>query len=233
MGIFQTVRDWLNSLGSPGGGKRLTDYRTHTDDGQPILIDAQETVIGNNEATVFFRDLCGGPLKEIMLRAGATNIPMQEGEEPPADGPVRAAGSPSMTAFRQFGVRVSDENGVPVFAKPGTYPHVELVSGNVREDDTPTDGRPLVIRSADTDQPRAMHATVVFTVFDAQRQSKQKQVTVHFHGRGVIRAKGFTREVGAMSRPSHYDGDHVKRLIGQKARKWAGKIHWCSAVERY
>ncbi len=233
MGILQTVRDWLNSLGGGGGGKRLADYRTHTDDGRPILIDPEELVIGNNEATAFFRDLCGSSLKEVMLRAGATNIPMEEAEQVPAEGPVRRRDLPSMGAFRRFGVRVSDENGVPIFAKPGTYPHVELVSGNVPEDDTPTDGRPLVIRSADTDQPRALHATVVFTVFDARRQSKQRQVTVHFHGRGVIRAKGFSREVGAMSRPSHYDGDDVKRLIGQKARKWSGKIHWCSALERY
>ncbi len=233
MGILQAVRDWLNNLGSSGGGKRLSQYRTHTDDGQPILIDAQETVIGNNEAMAFFRDICGGSIKEIMLRAGATNIPMEEGEEPPSDPRVRAGSSPSMDAFRRLGVRVSDEHDVPIFAKPGTYPHVELVSGNVREGDTPTDGRPLIIRSSETDRSRAMHATIVFTVFDAKRQSKQKQVTVHFHGRGVIRAKGFSREVGAMSRPSHYDGEEVRRLIGKKVRNWAGKIHWCSAMERY
>jgi hypothetical protein len=232
MGILQAVRDWLNSFGSSGGGKRLSEYRTHTDDGQPILIEAQETVIGNNEAMAFFRDICGGSIKEIMLRAGATNIPREEGEEPPPR-PVRAGDSVSMGAFRRLGVRVSDEDDVPVFAKPGTYPHVELVSGNVREEDTPTDGRPLVIRSSETDRSRAMHATVVLTVFDAKRQSKQKQVTVHFHGRGVIRAKGFSREVGAMSRPSHYDGEEIRRLIGRNARKWAGKIHWCSALERY
>ncbi len=233
MGILQAVRDWLNSLGSTGGGKRLAQYRTHTDDGQPILIDPQEAVIGNNDATAFFRDVCGGSLKEVMLRAGATNVPMDEGPEPLQGGETRVAGSRAMGAFRRFGVRVSDPSDLPVFARPGTYPHVELVSGNVREDDTPSDGRPLVIRSSETDQSRTMHATVVFTVIDARRENKQKQVTVHFHGRGVIRAKGFAREVGAMSRPSHYDGEEVKQLIEKKGRHWAGRIHWCSASERY
>ena len=137
-----------------------------------------------------------------------------------------------MSAFRIYGVRVSEGDGPQIFAKPGTYPHVELRSGNVGED-TPTDGRPLVIRSSDTDRRRAMHATVVFTLFNARRQSKQKQVTVHFHGLGVIRAKGFTREVGAMGRPSHYDGEEVKRLLHARARTWSRKIHWCSAIERY
>lgn len=232
MGILQRARDWLNSLGTSGGGKRLRQYRTQTDDGQQILIDSAETVIGNSEATAFFRDICGGSLKEVMLRAGATNVPLEAAEGPESDGETRVAGARQMSAFRMLGVRVSDPDAAPIYVKPGTYPHVELQSGNVRED-TPTDGRPLVIRSSETDRSRALHATVVFTAFDARRQSRQRQVTIHFHGLGVIRAKGFTREVGAMGRPSHYDGEEVRRLIRQKAKQWSRRIHWCTAMERY
>ena len=231
MGWFQRARDWLNSLGSGSGGKRPT-YRTHTEDGQEILLDASETVIGNNEATAFFRDLCGGSLKEVMLRQGLTNIPMTGAADD--GGPVPAPGVRSqqaLTMFRKFGIRVSGEGGAPVFAKPGTYPHVELGGGSVV--DVPEDGRPLVIASEWSDRARPLHATVVFTVLDPRRRNQQKQVTVHFHGRGIIRAKGFARELGVAGRPLHYDGEEVRDLLHGKARAWSRKIYWCTPLERY
>ena len=236
MGILQKARDWLNSLGGSGGGKRPT-YRSHTDDGQEIILDSQETIIGNNEATAFFTDVCGGSLKDVMLRAGATNIPLAvadasgaaaEGPAPPGRGKMSTA---QMDVFRKYGVRVSPENDVPIYVKPGTYPHVDLDGGSLTQ--VPEDGRPLVISSDQTDKSKATHATVVFTVFDTRRSGRYKQATVHFHGRGVIRAKGFTREIGSMGRPTHYDGEEVHRVIRRKARAWGKKIHWCSASERY
>ncbi len=234
MGWFQRAREWLNSLGS-GGGKR-PHYRTHTDDGQEILIEASEAIIGNNEATAFFRELCGGSLKEVMLRQGLTNIPTandagESGSAAGAGGEAVGRGQQALALFRKFGIRVSNASGVVVFAKPGTYPHVELGAGGRAE--IPEEGRPLVIASNTADRARPSHATVVFTVLDARRRSRQKQVTVHFHGRGVIRAKGFSRELGVASRPMHYDGEEVRHLIGTKARAWAARIHWCTPLERY
>jgi len=231
VGWFQRARDWLNNLGSGGGGKRPR-YRTHTDDGQEILIDAAETVIGNNEATAFFHDLCGGSLKEVMLRQGLTNVPMtgEAGDGPPL--PVRGGrDQPALAMFRKFGIRVSDQSAVPIFAKPGTYPHVELGGGGAA--DLPEGGRPLVIASESSDRARPSHATVVLTVLDPRRRSQQKQVTIHFHGRGVIRAKGFARELGVAGRPIHYDGEEVRSLIHSKARGWSKRVYWCTAMERY
>jgi len=232
---FQRARDWLNGLGS-SGGKRPT-YRTHTDDGQAILIDASEAVIGNNEATAFFRELCGGSLKEVMLRQGLTNVPLPNGglqDDAPTAGPARtdpARQQQALALFRKYGLRVWSQAEVVIFAKPGTYPHVELGSGGLAE--TPEDGRPLVISGGAVDRPRPSHATVVFTLLDARRRSSHKQVTVHFHGRGVVRAKGFSRELGVASRPLHYDGEEVRRLLDRKARSWARKVHWCTPLERY
>jgi hypothetical protein len=237
MGILGKIREWVGGLGGTGGGGKRPTYRTHTDDGQEILIDSRETVIGNNEATAFFTEMCGGSLKEVMLRAGATNVPMPPGAADPAGAieaeaaSSRALSAAQVDAFRKYGVRVSDQSDVPIFAKPGTYPHVDLAGTNVR--DEPAEGAPLVISSEEAAESRAMHATVVFTVFDTRRRGRQKQVTVHFHGRGVIRAKGFMREVGSMGRPIHYDGEEIQDIIHTRARSWAGKIHWCSATERY
>ncbi len=231
MGWFQSFRAWLNNIGSGGGGKRVTRYATHTPDGQHILIDASEAVIGNTEATEFFGQVCGGALKEVMLREGLTNVPLA-GRGPfwVAD-QSKIAAAHQMSIFRQYGVRVTGPGQLPIYVKPGTYPDVEIGGANVPEQ--PADGRPLVIKSAAPAHSRATHATVVFTVLDSRRQSRQRQVTVHFHGRGVIRAKGFTREVGAMGRPIHYDGEEIKALLAERARPWSGKIHWCSATERY
>ncbi|HJN14348.1 MAG TPA: hypothetical protein QGH10_02595, partial [Armatimonadota bacterium] len=118
-----------------------------------------------------------------------------------------------------------------IYAKPGTYPHVDLQRGNVRE--APDDGGPLVISSKDDVQVKKNHATVVFAIFDNRRHGRQKQVTVHFHGRGVVRAKGFMRDIGAMGRPVHYDGEEVEKLLRKKTRVWSKKIYWCTASERY
>jgi len=230
VGWFQSARDWLNNLGSGAGGKR-PQYRTRTEYGQEILLDSAETVIGNSEATAFFHDLCGGSLKEVMLRQGLTNVPTAGGK---GDAPVPAAGPPDQPAlamFRKFGIRVSPEGAAPIFAKPATYPHVELGAGGGV--DVPTDGRPLVIASESPDRARPQHATVVFTVLDPRRRNQQKQVTIHFHGRGVIRAKGFARELGVAGRPMHYEGDEVRDLIRTKARSWSKRIYWCTAMERY
>jgi hypothetical protein len=230
VGWFQRARDWLNSLGSGSGGKRPR-YRTHTDDGQQILIDSSETIIGNNEATAFFRDLCGGSLKEIMLRQGLTNIPLApEDEETTPDSAPVSQNPQALALFRKLGLRISSEGGLPVFVKPGTYPHVELAGRSVP--DLPEDGRPLVIYT-DAHDRRPSHATVVFTVLDPRRRSLQKQVTVHFHGRGLIRAKGFARELGGTGRPIHYDGEEVRALLDREARPWARRIYWCSSLERY
>jgi hypothetical protein len=133
--------------------------------------------------------------------------------------------------FRKFGIRVSGESDVPVFAKPGTYPHVDLGAGSAVE--LPDGGRPLVIASESSDRARPSHATVVLTVLDPRRRSQQKQVTVHFHGRGVVRAKGFARELGVAGRPIHYDGEEVRDLIRAKARSWSKRVYWCTAMERY
>jgi len=229
MSWLQRARDWLNSLGSAGG--KRPQYRTHTDDGQQILIDAAELVIGNNEATAFFRELCGGSLKEIMLRQGMTNIPLANGADETAPAPGPTAGTqPGVALFRKFGIQLSKDGGVIVFARPGTYPHVELGESLV---EVPEDGRPLVIDSETAERARPTHATVVFTVLDPRRRNQQKQVTLHFHGRGLIRAKGFARELGVAGRPLHYDGDEVRLLIDAKARQWGRKIHWCTPLERY
>ena len=228
MGLLDKVK----GIFAGGGGKRPA-YRTHTEDGQEILIDSQEAVIGNNEATSFFTDLCGGSLKDIMLNAGATNPSMTGGDAAPgapAAG-VGGADKAKLDAFRKYGVRVSEKSQIPIYAKPGTYPHVDLDRGNVRE--APADGGPLVISSKDDRSVAKNHATVVLSVFDTRRQGRQKQVTVHFHGRGVIRAKGFMRDIGAMGRPVHYDGAEVEKLLRQKARNWLKKIHWCTGSERY
>jgi hypothetical protein len=231
MGWFGNLRTWLNSLGSGGGGKRVAHFPTQTAGGEPILIDPTETVLGNADATEFFRDVCGGSLKDIMLRQGLTNVP-RIGRGPFwIEGQARTAAAQQMGLFRQYGVRVTEPGEAAIYAKPGTYPHVEIGAASVAEE--PQDGRPLVIRTSRSGQARATHATVVFTVFDARRQNRQKQVTVHFHGRGVVRAKGFTREVGSMGRPTHYDGEEVRSLISQRARAWGSKIHWCSPMERY
>lgn len=229
-GWLRRLRGWLNSLGNYGG-KRMS-YRTHTDDGQPILIEPSETILGNNEATAFFRDLCGAPLKEVMLRQGLTNIPLTTpvGEVQLAT-PVEQGTSRAMAIFRRYGIRVSDAGTTPIFAKPGTYPYVELQGSNVPE--LPEEGRPVVIRSEATDRRRPPHAIVVFTVFDVKRRNLQKQVTVHFHGRGIIRAKGFSRELGVASRAIHYDGEEVRQLLRQKVPKWANKIYWCTPTERF
>jgi hypothetical protein len=231
MGLFQNFRIWFNSLIGGGGGKRVQRFATQTADGQAILIDSSETVIGNAEATEFFRDICGGSLKEVMLRQGLTNIPVTGG------GVIfgslgRVAAAQQMTMFKKFGVRLTEADEAAVYAKPGTYPHVEIGGGGVPEPE-PDDRRPLVIKTGESDRPRATHASVVFTVFDVRRQSRQKLVTVHFHGRGVIRAKGFTREVGAMGRPTHYDGEEVKAVLQRRAPRWADRIYWCSPRERY
>jgi len=231
MGWFRSFRTWLNSLGSGRGGKRVARYATHTPDGEQILIDSTESVIGNAEATEFFRQVCGGSLKDVMLRQGLTNVPiLGRGPFWVAD-QSKVAAAQQMSVFRKYGVRVTAANEVPVYAKPGTYPHVEIGGANVQE--LSGDGRPLVIKSNDPGHSRATHATVVFTVFDTRRQSRHKQVTVHFHGRGMIRAKGFTREVGAMGRPTPYDGQEVKALLANRARPWGEKVYWCSATERY
>ena len=80
MGILDKVKELF---ASDSGGKRPR-YRTQTEDGQQILIESQEAVIGNSEATAFFTDLCGGSLKEVMMSAGATNVPMPEVAGPDA-----------------------------------------------------------------------------------------------------------------------------------------------------
>ncbi|MGQ9732413.1 MAG: hypothetical protein ACUVX8_14225 [Candidatus Zipacnadales bacterium] len=232
MKLLQKARNWLNELGSSAGGKRVR-YRTHTEDGQQILIDPRETVIGNNEATAFFKDICGGSLREIMQRHGFTNV--LEGavssRTVEASASQKGRSPAAMAFFRQYGIRVSGPYDVPIFAKPGTYPHVEVGGGGVSE--PPQDGRPLVISSTETEQSRAAHATVVFTVLNPRRRSQQRQVTVHFHGRGIIRAKGFVRDIGHGGRPSHYDGEEVRRLIETRASHWAKKIYWCGPTERY
>jgi hypothetical protein len=234
VGWFQRARAWLNNLGS-SGGKRI-EYRTHTEDGQAILLEASETVIGNNEATAFFRELCGGSLKEAMLRQGLTNVPLPDGagDDAPAADPGAGGAARQQQAlalFRKHGIRVSTDGEVVIFARPGTYPHVDL--GSEGEGELPEGGRPLVIESLAAEKARPSHATVVFTVLDARRRSRQKQVTIHFHGRGVIRAKGFARELGVASRPMPYDGEEVRRLLDAKARSWGRKVHWCTPLERY
>jgi hypothetical protein len=229
VGIIQQAIDWLLVLRRR---RRPPTYRTRTEDGQEILLDASEKVIGNNEATAFFTELIGGPLKDVMLRQGLTNAPMPSGQAAGAPGGGPASAAQALAAFRKHGIRVSPPAAaLAVFAKPGTYPHVDLGAASVGE--APRGGGPLVISSAATDKPRPAHATVVFTLFDPHRRSQQKQVTVHFHGRGIIRAKGFAREVGAMGRPLHYDGDEVRDLLRRKCRHWSRKIHWCSSLERY
>jgi hypothetical protein len=233
MVLLGRIRNWLNNLARSAGGKRLPQYATRTANGEEILVDASEPVIGNSEATDFFRDVCGGSLKEIMLRAGFTNVPATAGEVLAAPVLPRVARAQQMALFKRLGVRVTAPHEPPIYAKPGTYPHVELGRVTVAEEEWAGEHRPLVIKSSEADQSRPTHATVVFTVLDAKRQSRHKQVTVHFHGRGVIRAKGFTRELGGSTRPIHYDGEEVRALIERRARHWSPKVYWCSAVERY
>jgi len=171
-----------------------------------------------------------------MRRQGLTNVPLPNGAGDEAPLPDPGPGGPArrqqtLAVFRKYGLRVWSQNELVIFAKPGTYPHVELGPGGLAQ--VPEDGRPLVIAGDAVDRARPSHATVVFTILDARRRSRQNQVTVHFHGRGVIRAKGFSRELGVSSRPMHYDGEDVRRLLDRKARSWAHKVHWCTPLERY
>ncbi len=177
------------------------------------------------------QQLLGDSLRSVLRQAGASNVP-----DPATFDPNAVVVGPStvrrMRAFRQFGVPLEERGSLHIFVRPGTYPHVDLDKDGRSPSEDPTDGRPLVISTAQLDSP-PLHATVVFTVLDKDQPTVRKSLTIHFHADDVIRAKGVTRYTGGYTRPSHYDGQEVRELIRRRAQQWMKKIHWCSALERY
>jgi len=227
MDIGAALRKLQERLGLSGSARRPAPPPR----GERILVDESEKVIGNEEAAAFLQSLVGGSLRTALRGADATNVPDPTTFDPNAVavGPTAAR---RMRAFREFGVLLEQTGSVHIFAKPGSYPHVDLERAQQADEEDPSDGRPLVISSRQVDNP-PLHATVVFTVLHQDRPTTRKTLTVHFHGGAVIRAKGVVRETGGYTRPSHYDGQEVRQLLEQRNRKLARQVHWCSPLERF
>jgi hypothetical protein len=187
--------------------------------GEDVLLDEAEETAGTSDATAFFTAVCGKSMKELLSEFGMTNIARAQDanwKPVPADGVDRFA------EFRTIGYLVDESGGRRIYIRPGRYPyHGE--SGGIDV----VGGEP----GADADLMRP-HATVVFTVREALSPYDRKRMTVHFHGGGKVRAKGYVWTRSRPDRPKHYDGAEVKELLEQQARGWARRIHWCGPMEK-
>jgi hypothetical protein len=187
--------------------------------GEEVLLDEAEETAGTADATSFFTAVCGRGMKELLAEFGMTNIARAQDEEwrPGQRDPTHR-----FAEFRTTGYLLDQTPGRQIYIRPGQYPYhsdtggVDVIGAGA---------------GADTELMRP-HATVVFTVREALSPYSRKRLTVHFHGSGKVRAKGYVWNRARPDRPKHYDGEEVRELISEQARGWARRIQWCGPMEK-